>query len=857
MIKISKRKQRRKGYYYSVDALIALVIIIFILFIIKPLNKPKPLEASMYGDMMEVLSSLKVGEADNTYVQQLITQGKINNTNLSLLDQIGEFYAKDMPEARTLAENLLNQISPNENVGIWFGNELIASHNTTPIEEAEQIWTTRQIVSGIAKGGVRGYSARAYLTRSSRVKYFYFGGYVGDGNISILINYSGDIEDMSFEIAINREFDLYINNHYSGHYEKSPDEFTPAKYDPAYENYFNSGENLIEFKASSPIYIAGGYIKIRYKTDNPYKEPSIYNFPGVDGLINIYDGFHVPSEISNMEVYLHYLSNNNTVFLTIGNTTILNETKETEQQKLITDSELKALLNYSKLSNKTVPIRFGLSGIEGAVGGGGGVADIVFLIDSTGSMWDEIQDVYEIVEDFTKVLENKSIDYRLGLIEFKDYPESPCGGSSDFPYKIHTFDGDNWTNNASEFRKEVNLISASGGYDLPESHLRAINESLILNWRTDAKKYEIMLTDAPPHAIDCDWNFGWWQCLPWPGCCDGNSNCPCNYPHNLGPANITEVTNSLVRNNITFYYINKEDQGLCDNRIMADNMTNLTGGKFYSYTESEGVQDIIVEIAGEIANLTFKNQTAIVEGELTTKLYPDSYIKFNYTQPEYYGLIITGESENFESSSNSSQGTFYVPEDSQLIEAFAVSYSGPKWTKTVSIGNNLAYNLTEYGTNYISLGDPYFIYLPKSFVGSGENSVEVNVGRSSQETLAGSTSNKIIYTLLKNITGFSSIKSIAVGCNWTITLENGENLTVNIPTGYTGTKKCYFTPGPISYDENDAVDLATYNLLTELDFNNNNKIDLSIEKQDLEIESSKISGIPYTWSTEVQVRVWR
>ena len=39
-------------------------------------------------------------------------------------------------------------------------------------------------------------------------------------------------------------------------------------------------------------------------------------------------------------------------------------------------------------------------------------------------------------------------------------------------------------------------------------------------------------------------------------------------------------------------------------------------------------------------------------------------------------------------------------------------------------------------------------------------------------------------------------------------------------------------------------------------FPKNGKIDVPFNEQDLQISLTEITGIPFTWSTEVQVRIW-
>ena len=52
-----------------------------------------------------------------------------------------------------------------ENIGIWFGSELLASKNSSSYENAENVEVERQSVSGIKEGeSVSGFSARAFLT---------------------------------------------------------------------------------------------------------------------------------------------------------------------------------------------------------------------------------------------------------------------------------------------------------------------------------------------------------------------------------------------------------------------------------------------------------------------------------------------------------------------------------------------------------------------------------------------------------------------------------------------------------------------------------------------------------------------
>ena len=378
-------KKEKKAVFFSADALIALTIIILSVMVIYPVIKYSEQKSYVESDAIKVLSSLKISEINNSYVKNLVSEGKIKNLNNSLLEQIGEFYVENISIARELAENIFSDLKTEENIGIWYGSTLIYLKNSTSYENAKDVFVERQVITGIREGGsVTGFSSRAYLEGNIQTKYIYFGGYVGDGNLSanININYSGDLSNIGVEIAVNKDFDAYINDIYSGHYQNSSSEFQPSSYDlSAYREYFHTGSNKLEFRGDN-LYIAGGYIKITYENPETYFQLDKYYFPGINGVINLYDGFYSP-KINEMKILLHYNSSYN-LFLNIGNTTVYNASSVDEIPVVLDNVYLSSKLDYNSISNKTVPIRLGLEEIIG--GGQGGNADVILITDVSGSM---------------------------------------------------------------------------------------------------------------------------------------------------------------------------------------------------------------------------------------------------------------------------------------------------------------------------------------------------------------------------------------------------------------------------------------------------------------------------------------
>ena len=120
--------------------------------------------------------------------------------------------------------------------------------------------------------------------------------------------------------------------------------------------------------------------------------------------------------------------------------------------------------------------------------GGGSSADIVFVFDDTGSMGGQINGLKTKAIDFANTLANSSIDYRLGLVIFKD--------------DVTVINGGVLTDKASVFNDWVAALYASGGGDGPENSLDALGTATTYSFRPGAQKIFILITDAPPHYAD-------------------------------------------------------------------------------------------------------------------------------------------------------------------------------------------------------------------------------------------------------------------------------------------------------------------------------------------------------------------
>src|SRR5262249_5389347 len=98
-------------------------------------------------------------------------------------------------------------------------------------------------------------------------------------------------------------------------------------------------------------------------------------------------------------------------------------------------------------------------------------ADIMFILDCTGSMQGEIDAIKDAITTFADTIKSDGVRARVGLIEFRDRLIGE-------EHRVLTFDGEPFTSAPEVFRREVARLRATGGGDPPESSLDAIKLAL-------------------------------------------------------------------------------------------------------------------------------------------------------------------------------------------------------------------------------------------------------------------------------------------------------------------------------------------------------------------------------------------
>lgn len=420
-----------KGMVLTLDAIVAMTIMVSVvsLLILFRTDSSSPFYTaqqlhSLSEDMLTILSESTLEEviSNQTLLYDLNQSENLSDIywNDKAIEVIGKLWAENKSEAAMIiTKDILGNILPG-NIGYQVlinGYDVYNSSGTnrTKYEDATTEISSNRIASGYQKGeNVTGCVARAYLKsiRKNDSSYLYFGGYVGDGNITVNIALPpfDNILEAYMELDAGGDFNLYINDNYAGNYSSGTaggglmkaDKWVVCNktYKPSYCSNFTQGNNTLKINfTGNNSFIGGGYFRVTYNTTllAPQQEPGndTYWFPGIAGFFNLYDSLYVPGTLKNMTSYLHYFNNftlnetNATVYLSIGSVAVFRSNETGNVTKYLNFSDIWKNFSSSQnlinnVSNETVPLRFGIEGFQ--LKPGVGTADAVLITDVSGSM---------------------------------------------------------------------------------------------------------------------------------------------------------------------------------------------------------------------------------------------------------------------------------------------------------------------------------------------------------------------------------------------------------------------------------------------------------------------------------------
>ena len=118
--------------------------------------------------------------------------------------------------------------------------------------------------------------------------------------------------------------------------------------------------------------------------------------------------------------------------------------------------------------------------------------DIVFVIDATGSMSGEINNVRTNIASFAENLLESGLNIRFCIIDYRDITDGERTN-------VHTVSGSHWMTDIDSVVSALGSIRASGGGDTPATvmdPLGYVADNSLMSWRSDAYKFAFVLTDA-------------------------------------------------------------------------------------------------------------------------------------------------------------------------------------------------------------------------------------------------------------------------------------------------------------------------------------------------------------------------
>jgi Mg-chelatase subunit ChlD len=197
--------------------------------------------------------------------------------------------------------------------------------------------------------------------------------------------------------------------------------------------------------------------------------------------------------------------------------------------------------------------------------------DVVFLIDSTGSMADEIRSLKTHIIDLVRQVQkgNPRPDVRVGLVTYRDHKPQEY----EYLYKRYAL-----TRDVEEALGNIVRLQAYGGGDYPEAVSDGLHVALNqMNWDANARKIIFLIGDAAPHGVGAnDESF--------------HQGCPSGH-------NYKKLAETAREEGIKIYTISGSGMDRIGIRVWKD-IAEITGGEYEGLTYLRKDVDLYYEEEG-------------------------------------------------------------------------------------------------------------------------------------------------------------------------------------------------------------------------------------------------------------------
>lgn len=207
--------------------------------------------------------------------------------------------------------------------------------------------------------------------------------------------------------------------------------------------------------------------------------------------------------------------------------------------------------------------------------------DLCFVIDTTSSMRDDIDNAKRNMLAILDVLADKTSDYRVALVDYRDFAYR--GGSQDYPAKIQL----DFSDDRGVIVEAINGLNLGHGGDIPETVYSGLVKTLELKWRENARHMIIIMGDAPPLDPEPDTGYT----LDYVMAALYNASIDVDLE-----ASDSRVLGESDRSAISIYSI-----GTGSDSISAFmRLSEATGGKYTDVASADEVSDAIIDSIDEM-----------------------------------------------------------------------------------------------------------------------------------------------------------------------------------------------------------------------------------------------------------------
>ena len=215
---------------------------------------------------------------------------------------------------------------------------------------------------------------------------------------------------------------------------------------------------------------------------------------------------------------------------------------------------------------------------------GAGGLDLCFVVDTTGSMGDDIDNAKDNMTEILSHLSEKTTDYRVAIIDYRDF-SSRTYDSADYPYRVQL----DFTSDNSTIQSAINRLSLGYGGDEEETVYSGLMAAANLEWRPDAKKVIIILGDAPPLDPEPETGYTYDDVV--------SALLSSDIGIDYGRSD-SRVTDSMDYSVINVYAIGTSAS--YDAEEFFEDISEVTGGSYSSVANASGVSDAIIDSIDQI-----------------------------------------------------------------------------------------------------------------------------------------------------------------------------------------------------------------------------------------------------------------